>query len=181
MPNISNAVVCLKKDLTDLPKSNNISLSQKDSPVIRNFNNGLLSVYLVDDGDQFIYVQNQDLETNRITADSLHVIGLQNLANIANEKLQVQQTEDIYAVFLDGNFESSLLLLDDLWDRALKSLIKNSYAVCVPARDILAFCDSESVEGIKNLRTLVERVCGGDHLISKEIYIRKNGNWIVMP
>ena len=98
-----------------------------------------------------------------------------NLGKLCAEQLRVQKHGPVYGVFLDGNFEASLFVLESLWQRDLAHLVDKGFAICIPARDILAFCDMDSQEGIATLRQMVERVSDdGDHLLTKTIFrIRK--------
>jgi uncharacterized protein YtpQ (UPF0354 family) len=82
------------------------------------------------------------------------------------------------AVFLDGNFEASLILLDELWNQRLSQLISGQFAVVLPARDVLAFCDPSSSEGLAELKRIVSRVAGGDHLLSSSLYRRQQSEWV---
>jgi hypothetical protein len=86
---------------------------------------------------------------------------------------------NIFALFLDGNFEASLLLLDDLWDQALSGYAPNGFVIAVPARDVLAFCDQASEEGVGELREVAARLFpGGDHLISPQLFSREGDRWV---
>jgi hypothetical protein len=89
-----------------------------------------------------------------------------------------QKHGPIYAVFLDGNFEASLLLLDDLWDKELSKFVEGHFTAALPARDVLAFSDSASVDGIIELKKIVARVVNGDHLLSSSLYHRDGHKWV---
>src|SRR5215204_2171614 len=121
------------------PEENAVSLSEPDSPVLLDLKNGLLVAYLVDDGQAFSYVQHYHLAEAGITIAQLHEYGLSNLRQIAKEKLRVQEYGPIYTVFLDGNFEASLILVDELWDKGLADLVQGEFIAALPARDVLAF------------------------------------------
>lgn len=91
----------------------------------------------------------------------------------------MQPHGNIFAMFLDGSFEASLLLVDPLWDEALVGYAPNGFIVAVPARDVLAFADAKSAAGVAELRMLVGRLFpGGDHLISPDLYRRDSGRWL---
>ena len=143
--------------------SHAINLSQPDTPVLRDLKNGLLVAYLVDEGSSFTYVQNRHLSEAGLTLDGLHEIGVSNLRKIANERIRVQEYGSAFAVFLDGNFEASLILVDWLWSQALAHLVKTDFVAAIPARDVLAFCDAESTKGLSELRQIVGRLEKGDH------------------
>ena len=85
-------------------------------------------------------------------------------------------------MFMDGHFEASLMLLDDLWDEALASYAPNGFIVALPARDVLAFCDAKSDAGIAQLHDMVKRITAkGDHPISQNLYRRQSGTWHRLP
>jgi len=174
---VENAVAYIKAEVKD--ECEVIELSHADSPVLINLNNGLLVSYLSDDGKNFSYIQNRDIEELKLNEQQLHEYGIYNLSLKLNSKMEIRQTEGIYAVLLDGNFEASLLLVDELWDNSLKKLTPNGAVVCIPCRDILAFCDKDSKEGITQLNTIISRIWDkGDHLISNKLFIRNNKAWI---
>jgi uncharacterized protein YtpQ (UPF0354 family) len=110
------------------------------------------------------------------------VIGLKNLALLANSRgVRVQPYGNIFAVLMGGDFEASLILLDAFWDKQLRQFVKGDYAVAVPARDMLAFCDASSEAGLDELRQVIQRVFpGGDHLLSDRIYVRRQLRWQVL-
>ena len=91
--------------------------------------------------------------------------------------MRVTRYGDIYAVMLDGTFEASLILVDGLWDVSFAALAPHGIVAAIPARDILAFCDATSTEGLAELRQLIERVQGGDHLLTRDLYRRVGGRW----
>jgi uncharacterized protein YtpQ (UPF0354 family) len=76
-----------------------------------------------------------------------------------------------------GDFEASLLLLDDLWHRQ-ESIVKGELVAAVPARDVLLFAGSNFDIGLRELRTAVEKVSeNGSYLISKRLLVRRNNRW----
>src|SRR5213080_2033203 len=78
----------------------------------------------------------------------------------------------VFAFFMRGDFEASVILLDDLWDGESRQFVTGEYAAAIPARDMLAFCDSSSADGVAELQRIIERVQPtGDHLLTKTIYV----------
>jgi uncharacterized protein YtpQ (UPF0354 family) len=156
-----------------------MALGHDDSPVLRDLGNGLLVAYVVDGGQSFEYVQNRHLAKAGITTDDLHAAAMNNLLGFMGERTRMQPHGNIFGMFLDGNFEASLLLVDQLWDQALVSYAPNGFVVAVPARDVLAFADVNSTAGIAELRGFVSRLFpNGDHLISQDLYSRRPGHWV---
>ncbi len=107
-----------------------------------------------------------------------HEIALLNLAKLTQDKLEVFPYDAVYGTTLDGQFESSLILLDELWDRSLVKFTPNGAIVALLSRDVLAFCDSQSLQGIKELKELVKRSAENDHLITPVLYYRQEGQWL---
>jgi uncharacterized protein YtpQ (UPF0354 family) len=159
-----------------------VSMQGDDAPVLRDLGNGLFVAYLVDDGDNLVYVQNHHLQGTQLTNDGLYELGLHNLAVRSAGKARMQQHGDVHAFQLDGLFEASLILLDDLWDNSLSQLAPNGFVAALPARDVLAVCDAQSAQGIESLRNMANRVfAGGDHLLVSNLFKRQNGKWIPLP
>ena len=156
-----------------------LALSENDSPVVRDLGNGLLVVYVVDSGQSFQYVQNRHLSEAGMTHDALHATAMSNFLKFISERTRMQPHGNIFAMFLDGNFEASLLLVDQLWDQSLTQFVQAGFVTAVPARDVLAFADAHSSAGIAELRGLVARLFpNGDHLISQDLYRRESSQWV---
>jgi uncharacterized protein YtpQ (UPF0354 family) len=156
---------------------NEVSLSHSDSPIVKDLTNSLCVAYVVDEGGHFKYLQNRDCQKSGLSESEIHKISVENLAKLAKERIQIRPYGNIYAVTLDGNFEASLILVDGLWEKGLAHLAPNGFVAALPARDILAFCDANSGEGIAELNQLIERVKNGDHMLSPELYRRGDGGW----
>jgi uncharacterized protein YtpQ (UPF0354 family) len=171
----ARAVAYLKTPADE--SSPTVRLSQPDSPVLRDLKNGLLVAYLVDEGNGFTYVQHRHVSDAGLTLDELHEAGVSNLHKIADDRIRVQEYGSVFAVFLDGNFEASLILVDWLWSQALAHLVKSGFVAAIPARDVLAFCDAESTQGLSELRQIVGRLEKGDHLLTPVLYRRAQGQW----
>jgi uncharacterized protein YtpQ (UPF0354 family) len=155
-----------------------VQLKREDEPVLRNLGNGLLVAYLVDIGEVFEYIQVRDLIRAGLTEEELHERSMANLVALMNARLDIKPYGNVSAVFLDGNIESSLLLVDELWDSRLASMRKYGFIAVAPARDVLAFTDVSSSQGIAELREIASRAEGGDHLISPVLFRRRGKLWV---
>lgn len=171
------ATACVKVS-QPFSQSASTALPEADSPVVKDLGNGLCVVYLVDQDEGLVYVQNRHLTGTKLTSDGLHELGLHNLAERAAGKARMQQHGPVNAILADGMFEASLILLDDLWDNTLAELAPNGFVVALPARDVLAVCDAKSEQGIEGLRSLTQRVFkSGNNLLTADLYWRQNGLW----
>jgi hypothetical protein len=157
-----------------------IALEHPNGPVLRVLLPKMLVVsYLVDSGDRLEYVQGRHLREAAMTEDELHAIGLENLAQHCNESMKVHPQGAIFAIVAGGNYEASYLLLDDLWDRALREVVPGPPVVALPARDLLAFGDRDSPEAIAELRAMVARTSGKvDHPLTERLLERRDGAWV---
>jgi uncharacterized protein YtpQ (UPF0354 family) len=108
----------------------------------------------------------------------LHDHGLDDLATLAKTRLRIEQRGEVFVGLLDGNFEASLPLIDTLWSHDVASIISGDVVVAVPARDILAFCDSASLQGLSELRRIAAQITtNGDHLLTPLLYRRVHQAW----
>ncbi|AZN41353.1 DUF1444 family protein [Paenibacillus albus] len=164
------------------PNENVIELPFNDSPVQFVLNDELIFFFLYDNGTSFSYVQYRDLDETGITDIQLRTIGIDNLYSLAEENLLLHTYDQgCYALTLDGNFEASLLLLDTLWDISFLEYVSTGYAVAIPCRNVLIFCDMNSTEALQEMRELVEQAWRErDHLLTKDIFTRNRGKWVLL-
>ncbi|HEX6373050.1 MAG TPA: hypothetical protein VF006_29275 [Longimicrobium sp.] len=145
---------------------------------MRELGNGLAALYVVEEGERYRILQSQDLQAAGSDADQLHAAAMQNLAKRRDEQMQIKRHGEIFAVSLDGFFEASLLLADDLWDTTLAGYAPGGIVAAVPMRNLLAFADKASESAVEELRAVVDRVVrGGEELISTQLFHRENGGW----
>ncbi len=172
------AIAYVKEFLPENSEENVVELSESDSLVTRDLGNGILVTYLVDEGEYFSYVQNRHLVNEDISANDLHTIGIKNLAEKALGTVKIHEHSNIYTLILDGNYEASLLVIDILWDEYLSEYAPNGFVVAIPCRDVIAFCDKNSKNGIEELKQVNGRVFeGADHQLTDCLYQRENGRW----
>lgn len=158
-----------------------VILSPENQPVMKPYFGDLHVCYLVDKGSSYEYILNRHMRDDGIALDELHAIGLRNLKGlVAKRDIRVQPYGDVFVFLMGGDFEASVILLDEMWDVRFRKYVTGDYAVAIPARDVLAFCDAQSVAGIIELRKAIDRVWPTeDHLISNKIYLRQHGKWQV--
>jgi uncharacterized protein YtpQ (UPF0354 family) len=172
------AIAYLKPRLPDDGHPAGIHPSHGDSPVLRDLGNGLLVAYVVDEGESFAYVQNRHLLDAGIDQQILHQTAVGNLHALAEKHLRIQPYGTIFAVFMEGNFEASVLLLDTVWDVSLKDHVHEGFMAAAPSRDVLAFGDSSSSEAIAELRAVIARLEQADHQLSTSLFWRKGSMWL---
>jgi uncharacterized protein YtpQ (UPF0354 family) len=133
-------------------------------------------VYARDREGTIVYLTEGDRAALGLDLPALRRLALANLHRIL-PPLKLRGPGPLFAIKADGNYESSLLLLDKLWSVEASS-VQGELVAAVPARGFLLFTGSASPEGLKRLRRLVEKVYdNGDHVISKTLLVRRNGHW----
>lgn len=183
MPISSDSSVCAKaiayvKKNDQKERDFLFKLGSKNEPFITDLGNGLLVAYLLDQNGKFEYLQNRQLVAEGISKEKMYEIGLLNLKKLATNNFRLKPMKSIFAIFVDGNFEASLVLIPELWEKILKSYVANKFIVAIPTRDMLVFCDSESQAGIRELNSLCKRVKNdGERLLSDNLYVRENNSW----
>jgi len=167
---LSRAMVYVKATQRDGEPSVVVA-ADESSPVLRPVAEGIALAYVVDEPDGLVFIQKRHLLAAGMSDVELHLLAMKNLGQLCADQLQVKKHGLIYGIYLEGNFEASLFVLQSLWKRDLAHLVDRGFAICLPARDILAFCDIDSIEGVATLKQMVDKVFeSGDHLLSKNIF-----------
>src|SRR5262245_5640933 len=124
------AMAYLKARVDEDDPTPTVALDHDNSPVLRDLGNGLLVSYVVDQGDHFDFINHRQIAADGVSTEWLHRTGLANLAAAVSEQgVQVHPYQAIFAVIAGGNLEASLLLLDDVWDRAFRQFVNGTCAV----------------------------------------------------
>jgi hypothetical protein len=85
----------------------------------------------------------------------------------------------VFALFMEGNFAASVLLLDTLWDVSFTKPVREEFVVALPARDVLASGDSSSAEAMAELNAITGRMYArgrGGHQLSPRTLPPQRGN-----
>ncbi len=160
------------------PTTKTLDLTRPDIPVITDLGNGLLTTYVVIQGNKLRYVEQRHLIDAGLSQAQLHHHALENLTQISKTKAaQLLPHGDVFMVLCGGNFEASLILIDDLWEDTLDHFAPNGFIAVFPYRDILAFCDAEFATGIEQLRQIVTRAGEDHHQITPVPYYRSGSTW----
>jgi hypothetical protein len=91
-----------------------------------------------------------------VPAGELRALAVKNLRRLVPE-IRHHESGSGYVLLAGGNFEASLLLLDDLWTK-LSADVSGELVACAPARDMILYTGSATPGGIDDLRELAARV-----------------------
>lgn len=158
------------------------ALPQDSQPALHVTSDGFAVVYLVDEGSHYRWFTLEELRRADMTLEQLHKRSLRNLVAMVNSDkpgLRVAPNEGFFALLMGGQFESSLVLLDELWDRILAPQAPNGAVMMVAARDLCAFCDAADARALANLRRVAEQAFAqADRPITGQLYRRREGRWV---
>lgn len=141
-----------------------------------------LVMYRMDNGDNWLFVNEDVREQSGLTRDGLHRKALQNLMAIVKRPGQLRQVENppYMGFLLDGEHESSLVLIDELWNAVLRNDCPNGAVVAIPARDLCMFCDADSPEGIIALREMCAKFAGQRGFVSDQLLRYTAQGWSIL-
>lgn len=165
-----------------------VSMDQLGMPITR-ATQGVFGVnYMVDDGNAYSSVDDRDLAASGFTLDELHRTAMRNLRQLVAKaqpglKLRRLPAQDgpspAIMLTLDGDNETSLLLIDELWDRSLAKHTPNGAIAVMPARDVCVFIDSQAVAqgGMGDLTAVVANVHRRQGHSFAGLLHRQGGRW----
>jgi uncharacterized protein YtpQ (UPF0354 family) len=105
----------------------------------------------------------------------------QALANFARfaEILDWVEEGGLRMAVLDSNYESSLILLDDVWTD-LEADMGGQIAVAIPARGLLVAARADRSDDVATLRAIAADALLSPYGLSSEVFVRRNGGWEVL-
>jgi uncharacterized protein YtpQ (UPF0354 family) len=147
-----------------------------DKPVNEPYIGDLHLVYAANNSTGFIFLGQADFEKLKVGLAELRSRAIENLRKAIQPVKQIG-TGPLYAVETDRSLEASALLLDDFWDEQAKR-VDGDLVAAVPSRDTLFFTGEKSSTGMAHLKDDVDKIQKkGDHLVSKRLFVRRNGKW----
>jgi uncharacterized protein YtpQ (UPF0354 family) len=147
---------------------------QPEAQVFDEYNEQLLVVYAEDTPSNIRYVSEADLKKAGVDHAHLRELAVNNLRRKL-PKVE-KQTGPLFSMLTaGGNYEASLLLLDEWWsgDR-LK--VDGDIVVAVPSRDVLLVTGSRNAAGIAKLRELAGRIVAeSNYTLTSDLYVYRHG------
>lgn len=103
---------------------------------------------------------------------------------VISEQLGFQgDPEDVIMITNGGDYEATMLLVDDgFWDQ-IKEIMAGGYYVAVPARDILLIAPESNPKSIERLGEMIDNFFTNPEangLLVRNIYERENGSWTLV-
>lgn len=134
--------------------------------------------YVLDWPNRTEFMSEDHLALMELSREELRPLALQNLA-MRVERVALKQIDDMVLVGFDGNYETSLLLLDSMWQRFSDESM-GVVTAAAPARDVLIYTSSSSPESIATLQDIANRFAEeGGYAISSQLIEWVDGAWRV--
>jgi hypothetical protein len=145
----------------------------------KDFPDGLVEAWVVDTAGYLTYL---DAGALAETGQDLPTVEARALDNLSAKAAGATWTplQNVQALALDGVYESSVLLLPQVW-MALDAKI-GTVVVAVPTRDVVLLADGDDAAQVATLRAIVRQVRGKYPNPVTDTLLRWDGaGWQVLP
>ncbi len=132
-------------------------------------------LYVLDLARTIQYVTAADLEPLALPREALRATALAGLrAGLPSVRIQ---GGPVFLIVADGTYDSSVLLLDEVWTR-IEAQLGGPVVAAVPTRSLVAFAAAGDVEAVEQLRALArEGEREGAYPVSRTLLLRQRGRW----
>ncbi|HEX4342917.1 MAG TPA: DUF1444 family protein [Verrucomicrobiae bacterium] len=142
--------------------------------VYEDFNRELIVLYAEDSPKNIRYFKPQDLDDLHIDRKDLRPLACKNLMRLLPE-IKRYGTNGMYMLKADGNYETSLLLIDSIWTNLVKD-VKGEIVVGVPTRDLLIVTGSGNYLGLKTTEQIVQKAFAeGSYRLTTNLFFYHSG------
>lgn len=149
----------------------------EENNVFEKYNDELYIFYVEDTETNIKYLDKEDFENLNLNLDELKEIAIGNLLN--SVEIEKHGEEGYYMLVVDGNYESSLILLD-IWNHE-NFEVNGEIIIGIPARDLLLITGKNDVENLERLTNTIKEISEeGDHLVSEKLFEYRNGKFEVL-
>ena len=132
-----------------------------------------------------LYAMDEEKRTRYLMADEQIGVARKDLRKLAVENLdrllpsvQLAQAGDVGMMTANGDYEASLLLLDEIW-RSGRIKMNGDIVVAIPAKDVLMVTGSKSRKGIAAVRELAAKYKAESRYdITDTLFVYRNGRFI---
>ena len=130
--------------------------------------------YVFDIGQGMRYATEKDLTEMGASHAALTTAAMKNLSDATGETRWERSGNAMLADF-DANYNSSLIMLDDLWPEIEKQL-GGPIAVGIPSRDSIIAVRTDDAAAVAEIRAAMNHDYA--YAISSKLFKRENGKWV---
>lgn len=145
--------------------------------VYEDLNDDLVVVYAIDTPSNIAYLNPDELERLDVSREDLRALAVRNLRGLL-PGIEVHRGDLVNMITADGNYEASLLLFADLWERE-RGKLRGDPVAAVPARDLLLFADSANADAVAQLRQLASKMrAEATYALTDRLFVLRDGHWL---
>ncbi len=145
--------------------------------VYEDINDALVVVYAIDTPSNIAYLSPDELESLGVQREDLRALAVRNLCGLL-PGIEVHRGDLVNMITADGNYEASLLLFADLWERE-RDKLRGEPVAAVPARDLLLFADSANPDAVAQLKQLASKMrAEATYALTDRLFVLREGNWL---
>lgn len=142
-------------------------------------NSELVVLFVQDNARSVRFLSRASVAQLGVATEQLRQRAVQNFRKRLSG-VQSQQRDDVFLFQLDGFYEASLLLVDELWQSAALK-VAGELLVTVPSRDILMFTGARSAH-LAEMRSMAGDIAQRSaYAISPLLFVRRDNRWEVYP
>jgi len=108
----------------------------------------------------------------------LRGVALANLDRLLTKIEMRAGADGIFLIEAGGDYEASLLLVDDIWSGG-QIKVDGDIVAAVPAKDALLVTGSRNPSGLKQLRALARKLATGPYALTAALLVYRDGKFVV--
>ena len=172
-----NDILPVIKDGRFLQNLLDLDNNYEENNIFEKYNDELYIFYVEDTETNINYLSREDIENLNVDPIKLREIAIDNLLN--SVEIEKYGDDGYYMLEVDGNYESSLILLD-IWNEE-NFEVEGEIIIGIPARDLMIITGKNDVENLERLKHTIKEINeNGDHLVSEKIFEYRNGKFEVI-
>jgi uncharacterized protein YtpQ (UPF0354 family) len=142
--------------------------------VVEKFNDQLVIVYAEDTPLNIRYITGDILDKAGVDRRKLRAMAVANLRRKLPD-IKTHEGPVISMLTAGGNYEASLLLLDELWSSG-RFKVDGDIVIAVPSRDVLLITGSKNSAGIARLRELAGQIMSeSNYTLTTDLFVYRKG------
>jgi uncharacterized protein YtpQ (UPF0354 family) len=146
----------------------------KQGHLAERLNNELVIVYAEDDPHRMRYLTVG--EGAGMSRAELRALAVENLRRLL-PKIEARNYGDVFLISAGGDYEASLLLLDEIWSGG-QIKVNGDTVVAIPARNVLLVTGSRSRAGLKKVRELAAKFTAEEpYRLTDALFVYRNGQF----
>ncbi len=152
------------------------NLDDWEDPAHEALNSELIVVYAEDAETTIRFISERDLEELGFNEANRLERAIGNLKALL-PPLQARGGDGVYLLSLNGDYETSLILFDSLWESGQLE-VKGEIVAAVPARGFLIVTGSQDPEGLQSMKEIVAEASQVEaYPLTDRLFVYRNGRF----